>query len=1039
MDSFRKVTNLSGWIVFIISFIVLGSSVESTGSLWDCGEFILGAYKLQVVHPPGAPLFVLVGRLFTILGEAFSSEPSGIAVAVNLMSAMCTALTAMFVAWVTMIMGKMAYVGREEEPDRATNLALAGAGIAAGLATAFATSIWFSAVEGEVYAMSTFFTAMVLWAMVKWYHLPKDSKHDKWILFAVYAAGLSIGVHLLSLLTFPALALFYYYKKFSKPTLKGAIIAAGAGVLFIVATQSLIITGLPSLWLRYEIMMVNGLGLPFHSGLIPLFLTIAAVIFFGLRYAHQRKNAMLQQIIVGAFLLFMGFSTVAIVVIRANANPPVNMNDNYDATRLLPYLNREQYGERPLLRGPQFDANPIDTKTTDRYGRVGDRYEIVDQKLEYIYADSDKTLFPRMGHYDERRKRLYRLWMGGKDGSPNFADNVSFFLRYQVNWMYLRYFMWNFTGRQNGEQGYYPWDPSSGHWLSGVSPVDGARLYNQSALPTTLKEDEARNKYYFIPLILGLLGILWHYKNNRKDFFALLSLFIITGLGIIVYSNQPPNEPRERDYVLAGSMFTYAIWIGMGALYLFDLLKNKIKNMSPMAPAGIAVGVALMAPLIMGFQNYDDHSRWGHTAARDYASNFLNSCAPNAIIFTYGDNDTYPLWYAQEVEGIRTDVRVVNLSLIAVDWYIEQMRRKINDSPALNFTIPQEAYRGRKRNQVFYYSPTDQDREMSLGDALKFIGESHPLKAGNVSTESYLPSRNIYIPVDRQRAINQGLITEADTQYTNRLRLDIRRSYITKDELAVMDIINSNFYDRPIYFSVTCTEEKMLGLGPHFQLEGLGLRLLPIQSRPTRGLGIFGMGRLGKEQFVNNITEKFRWSNFAEEKTFVDRSYNASVYAQKMVILRAAYDLMDKRDYDNAIKVIDTNFKAFPHFNFPYDGTTLALLNMYVDAGAYDKAKPHIEIFADHVYEYQLFFKSIGPDKVEAGFKDDKRDMDRAMTDLMSMADSGGDEELLDKLIDMFEPYVDRDELRRQMMDDIDPELLEQLQQMEQSGQQMIQ
>jgi hypothetical protein len=1028
MNTFKKTVNISGWLVFLISFIVLGSSVESTGSLWDCGEFILGAYKLQVVHPPGAPLFVLVGRMFALMGELISSEPSGVAVAVNLMSAMCTAFAAMFIAWVTMLLGKMALVGRDTEPDTAGNVALAGAGLASGLATAFTTSIWFSAVEGEVYAMSTFFTALVLWAMVKWYHLPDDPKNDRWVLFAVYAAALSIGVHLLSLLTFPALALFYYYKKFKQPSLKGAIAAAAVGVAFIVGIQSLIITGLPKLWLQYELMMVNGFGFGFHTGLIPLVLTVGVILYFALRYAHQKQNVILQQIIVGAFLSIVGFSTVGIVVIRANANPPVNMNDNYDAARLLPYLNREQYGERPLLRGPQFNASPVGTKITDRYGRVGDRYEVVDHKVDYEYKDADITLFPRMGHYDERRKQLYRIWMNGKQSNPNFADNVGFFIRYQINWMYWRYFMWNFAGRQNGDQGYFPWDPSRGHWISGIPFIDNARLFDQSTLPTVLKEDEARNRYFLLPLSFGLLGILFHFRKNRKDFFALLSLFIITGIGIIVYSNQPPNEPRERDYVLVGSFFTFAIWIGMGALYLFQLLNERVKSNATLLAVAASAAV-LTAPIIMGFENYDDHSRRGHTASRDYASNFLNSCAPNALIFTYGDNDTYPLWYAQEVEGIRTDVRVVNLSLIAVDWYIDQMRRKVNDSPAIKFTIPKEEYRGKKRNQVFYHSPDNVEREMSLLDALKFIGESHPLRGTNITTESYLPAKRLYIPINRVQAINSGWATpEDEPDMVDRIYITIENNYLTKDELAILDIIASNIYERPIYFSVTCTEDKLFNLGEHMQLEGLGHRLMPVRSRPTRGLGIYGLGRLGEEQFLDNVLNKFKWSSFAEHKTYIDRSYNASVYAHKMVLLRAAYHFMAKKDYENAIKVIDQSLAAFPHFNFPYDGTTMALLNMYADADAYDKAKPHMEIMAQHVLEYMEFFNAIGPAKVEAGYGSDKRDMDRTMTDLITIAQQAGDDTYADQLIEMFRQFIDTEALKKQLMDELDPELLEQLQ-----------
>lgn len=1014
MNSFKRAINLSGWLVFAISFIVYAFSVESTGSLWDCGEFILGAYKLQVVHPPGAPLFVLIGRLFALAGDAVSENPSGIAVAVNLLSAMSSAFAAMMVCWVAMILGKMSLVGRENEPDSSSLLGISLAGVVAGLTTAFCTSIWFSAVEGEVYAMSTFFTVLTLWAMIKWYHLPDEPKNDRWVLFAVYAAGLSIGVHLLSLLTFPALALFYYYKKFKNPNLKGAIIAAVLGVVFIAGIQTLVITGIPGLLARYEIMMVNSFGMPFHSGLIPLVITLGLVLFFGFRYIHQKQNGIFQQILVALYLSFAGFSTVGIVMIRANANPPVNMNDNYDAVRLLPYLNREQYGERPLLRGPFFDAEPIGTDIKDRYGRVGDKYEIVDYKINYEYNKADEVLFPRMSHYDENRKRLYRYWMGGKEGKPTMSDNMSFFFRYQVNWMYWRYFMWNFAGRQNGQQGFFPWDPSAGHWISGIPFVDKARLYDMSELPSALKNDKARNKYYLLPLLFGILGILFHYRKSRKDFFALLALFVITGLGIIVYSNQPPNEPRERDYVLVGSFFTFAIWIGLGTLYVFEFIKNKVSGLARFA-APIAGAMALTVPLIMGFQNFDDNSRSGHTGARDYASNFLNSCEPNALIFTYGDNDTYPLWYAQEVEGIRTDVRVVNLSLIAVDWYIEQMRRKVNDSPAINFSIPSEEYRGFKRNQVFYYSPDNQNPEMSLNDVLKFIGESHPLRGGTRMTESYLPTKNIYFPIDKNRAVSAGIISADDPDFTDRLNIQISGNYITKDELAILDIINSNFYDRPIYFAVTCQEDKLFGLGQNMQLEGLALRLLPTRAAGDKSFRIFGLGRVDTDKFIENVTTKFRWGNFDNHQTFIDKAYGPSVYAHKMIMLRTAFDLLRKGDKEGTIKILDQHFAGFPHFNFPYDGTTMAYINLYIDADAYEKAKPHMQIMAEHTREYQKFFKTLDPADIESGYKSDKTDMDRFMTDLMKMAAENSDNDFVNELAEMFSPYIDVEAIKQEL------------------------
>ncbi|MFN5365168.1 MAG: DUF2723 domain-containing protein, partial [Bacteroidota bacterium] len=808
--SFKTLNNAAGWLTFAIAATVLGLAAEPTGSLWDCGEFISGAYKLQVVHPPGAPVFLLIGRLFAWIGSMVSSEPSAIAYSVNLLSAVSTAFMALFVCWSTTILARLTTVGRGEEPAGATSFAIAGAGLVAGLASAFASSIWFSAVEGEVYAMSTFFTAMTLWATLKWYSLPDTAESDKWLVFAFFSTALSIGVHLLSLLTFPALAMLYYFKKFKKITFIGSLVAAGVGVVFIVAIQKLIIAGIPTMWASFDKFFVNSLGLPFYSGIALVFLLFGGAIWYGLRRAERTGNGLLQRIVVALGVVVIGYTAYGMVIIRANANPPINMNDPSDPMRLLPYLNREQYGERPLLRGSNFDAQPVDMKSEPRYGRVGDRYEVVDEKADYVYNPATMVLFPRMGDYSQGRPKIYQQWIGKTKGPYTFADNMEFFWKYQIGWMYWRYFMWNLSGRQNGEQGYYAWDPSAGNWMSGIDFIDEARLGNQSVLTTDDKNNPSRNKYYMIPFLLGILGMVYHYRRRSQEFYAILALFIITGVGIIVYSNQPPNEPRERDYVLAGSFFTYCIWIGLGVMALFDLLSKALKG----AAAPVSVALALSAPVLMGTQNWDDHSRSHHYASRDYASNFLNSCAPNAIVFTYGDNDTYPLWYCQEVEGIRTDVRVVNLSLIAVDWYISQLRRAVNNSPAIEMSIPQEQLRGYKRVQTPYGAPGG-EKEMDLRQVVKFVGEDHrQASGGGRDFDSYLPTKKFYLPVDKQSFFDNKIVSPGDSMLVDTIRFSLAEDtkYIIKDELAILDIVASNLGKRPIYWAVTCREDKLLGL-----------------------------------------------------------------------------------------------------------------------------------------------------------------------------------------------------------------------------------
>jgi tetratricopeptide (TPR) repeat protein len=1010
MGSSNLLHKIAGWLVFAIALTVYYFSAERTGSLWDCGEFILGAYKLQVVHPPGAPFFVLVGRLFTWVATLVSDNPENIAFSVNLMSGICTALTAALVCWITIMLGCLALAGRRNELQSGQDIALAGAGIVAGLATAFSTSIWFSAVEGEVYAMSTFFTALTLWSTVKWYSLPNNPQHDRWLLLTVYVAGLSIGVHLLSLLTFPALALFYYFKKYKNHTFWGMAAAAAVGVLLIVATQKLIIVGIPLLWSRMELIMVNGLGLPFHSGLIPTLLIVAGVIAGLLRYAHITQNSAIQNLTTGAALLAISFSIIGVVVIRANTNPPVNMNAPTDAMRLIPYINREQYGERALLRGPNFNAEPIDTKIEDRYGRVGDKYEYTDYKITLEYEDSDKILLPRMGDNTQNRPDSYKQWMGLNPeaalppGRPSGLDNMSYMMRYQIGWMYWRYFMWNFAGRQNGDQGFAPWDKSSGHWITGIKAFDAMRLGNQSELPKVAEENPARNKYYGLPFLFGIIGLLFHFRRRSEDAMAILGMFIITGIGIIIYSNQPPNEPRERDYVLVGSFFTFCIWIGMAVLAIAEFARTRLQGSGPVM-AVLASVLVLTAPVLMGFENFDDHSRRLHKGSRDYASNFLNSCEENAIIFTYGDNDTYPLWYAQEVEGIRTDVRVVNLSLIAVDWYIDLLRRKVNNSAPIKMTIPSDAYRGRKRNQVFYYNPGGADQQMSLKSALQFVGEDHPLSAGRGRTlESYLPSKNLFLPVDRQQAIAAGLITEQDS-IVDRIPLRIDGEQLIKDDLAVLDIIASNLWERPIYFAVTCRDDKMFGMNDFMQLEGLGLRITPKRGVTDPQYGMIGNGSVAADKVYENVMTKFKWGNFDKYKLYVDKSYLPSVQSIQLSMRRTAFELLREGKKDDAIKLIDKYFEVYPNMNFPYDYRAMYMLAVYFQAEAYDKAKPHLEILAANTQDLLEYLDSLDSDTLKS-YEQDYRLAYQTMENILTEARRAKDDDFVKKLEEMFGPHL---------------------------------
>ncbi len=1009
---FKMLNNIAGWIVFAISAAVLCLAAEPTGSLWDCGEFISGAYKLQVVHPPGAPIFLLVGRMFTWVASLVSSNPETIAYSVNILSALCTAFAATFICWSTTILGRLALVGRDGDASQGQSIAIIGAGIVAGLTTAFCSSIWFSAVEGEVYAMSTFFTCLTLWATLKWYQLPNNADADRWLVFAMFATALSIGVHLLSLLTFPALAMFYYFKRSKSITVVGTLAAAVVGVLFIVGIQYFIIAGIPRFWAYFDKLFVNSFGMPFYSGILAVFAIFGAAIFYGLRYARKTGNGLLQRLIVSVGLVIIAYFSYGTVLIRAKANTPINMNDPSDPMRLLPYLNREQYGERPLLYGPDFDAKPVDVISQPRYGRVGDEYKIVDEKVDYKYAPGSKGFFPRMSDYSQGRPKLYRDWVDKKSGAITVADNFEFFWKYQIKWMWWRYFMWNFSGRQNGDQGYYAWDPSAGHWITGFDALDESKIGNVSAMPDFQKGiNQANNKYYMIPFLLGLLGMFFHYKQNSRDFAAVMSLFIITGIGIIVYSNQPPNEPRERDYVLVGSFFTYAIWVGMSVLMIYKILSERL-NMSGVVPSLVGTAVGLVAPFLMLSENWDDHARSNHYGSRDYAKNFLESCAPNAIIFTYGDNDTYPLWYCQEVENVRTDVRVVNLSLIAVDWYINQLRRKVNQSEPIKMSIPEEQIRGFKRVQIPYTSNNPAAaREMTLASVIKFLGEDHKVPTGGDGRDfdTYLPTHRITIPVNKEAVYKAGLAMPNDTNRTmvDTIRMDLgeKSTYIIKDQLAIMDIIASNLWDRPIYWAVTCREDRLMGLEDYLQLEGLGLRLVPFKGRSQPEYGIIGSGSVDTDKAFDNIMNKWSWGNFDKEHLFVTKSYLPSLQTMKLTMIRVGRMLTVEQKKDKAIALSDKFFEVFPTLNFAHDQFSTYMADNYARNGAPEKAAAKIREIAAQM-EQQLQYIEAQEPTFKAAYRQDQQFILSSVQTMMGSATFMKDEALVSELEKQFGPFM---------------------------------
>lgn len=1018
MKSFNRLSTITGWLMFAVAATVYMLTAEPTSSLWDCGEFISAAYKLEVVHPPGAPLFLMIGSIFAWVATLVSDDLSAIAYSLNVMSGLCTAFLVMFVSLSTIMLSKLAMVGRYEAPkDGGETLAILASGVVAGLATTFATSVWFSAVEGEVYAMSSGFTGLVMWSAVKWY-VSDHPKADRWLIFIAYMMGLSIGVHLLSLLAFPFLGVLFYFKKRELEdedatfSLKGVILGFLGGFGALVAVQYFIIPILPEIAAAIDFHFVNSLGAGLGTGVLFFIILLIGGIIATLRYAHQVKNYYLHLGTMMFAMILIGFSSYGMVVVRANAETAINMNNPSDPYSMLSYLNREQYGTRPLLYGPHFASERSGEYPKDKDvwrpvekedGKVV--YEIVDEKREVGYKSSDMMLFPRLGHFD--RSGEYMKWMSlGRTGKPTMANNIGFFFEYQLGYMYFRYFAWNFIGRQNALQG-TDGNGVRGNWLSGVGPIDAMRLHSQSNLPKYIKEDKSRNTYYFLPFIFGLIGLLFHASKRSREAAALGVLFLMTGIAIIVFTNQPPREPRERDYVIVGSIFTFCIWMGMAVPYIYELLRDKV---SGMGAAGLASVMVLTAPVIMGVQNWDDHSRADQYGARDYAINFLESCAPNAIIFTYGDNDTYPLWYAQEVEEIRPDVRVINFSLLAVDWYIDQLRRKINNSPKVEMTIPKASYRGKLRNYL-PFQITQKDRFINLHEVIKFVGKTPKNMNPQMLQQyaSYIPARNVYLPVDKEKAIKNGAINESipDSMILPAIKFKLKSGdFMMKDEIALMDIIATNAqrgWERPIYFAVTCRPEKIMGLKDYLMLEGMALRIVPYKTPSSAQTAIL-MGKVDTELMYENMvgTEdkpgKFKWGNFDKKDFFINESYMPSVHSLQYGFVRLTDALIKEGDKDRAESTIDKFFESFPHMNFPYEQSRMSLqgIRFYLvelkSEATEKKAKVHMDILKDALIDRLSFYGGLTSLEDQIVFEPEMREMLGMVQQLMQFVSLTSDE-----------------------------------------------
>lgn len=859
MKQFNRINNIFGFVIFGMATLVYWLCMEPTLSFWDCGEFIAASFKMEVGHQPGAPLFLMIGKLFSLLA---GSNTSKIAYWVNFVSVISSAATIMFLFW-TINAIALKIVKKTSENLTPTQLwSVIAAGAVGGLAYTFSDTFWFSAVEAEVYAISTLCTAVVFWAILKWEH----QMNDKWLLFIAFIIGLSIGMHLLSLLAIPAIALVYYFRKNKVHSIWETIKAFLIGCFILGLVQFGIIQYVVLFAAKTDLLFVNSFGMGFGTGAIAFISLLVTCLSLAIYYAIKKKLYHLNLGLLCFGLVLFGFSSYFMIVIRANAKPNINLSNPDNPMSLYGYLSRQQYEDKPLIYGQTFNAEPIDAKETGLTYRKGEKnYEVSGKNYKTIY---DKNiLFPRTYSSKPAHVDFYRSWMGlSEEETPSFWKNLSFFSNYQVGFMYWRYFSWNFVGRQNDEQG--QGEINHGNWQSGIKPLDALHLGNQQKLPESITNNAGNNLFYGLPLILGILGMSYLYRKNRKDSLIIVTLFFCTGLAIILYINQDPLQVRERDYAYVGSFYAFAILIGIGVLAMKDIINRITANKLSLA---IATTICmLVAPVLMAVQGWDDHNRSGKTTALEMAKNYLNSCEPNAILFTNADNDTYPLWYAQEVEGIRTDVRVVCLQFLSSEAYIDQMKRQQNLSAPLPISLKNAQYKEGVRDYLRYYDYGIKD-SVELSDLLAILTSDNnedKMQMNDGSFDNFLPTQNLKFSVNKAQVLATNTIAKTDQdQITTEMVWNFNKKYALKSDITMFDIIVNNNWKRPIYFSVGVSDDTYIGLDKYLYQEGFAYRLLPLKPKDNPE----GNPKMDKMEQTNNTLaykhyQKFELAGFKSAK-----------------------------------------------------------------------------------------------------------------------------------------------------------------------------
>ena len=959
---FKKINNWTGWLVTLIACTVYIMTSEAASSFWDCGEFISSAYKLQIPHPPGAPMFVLLGRVFIIL---FGDNPLTAAKAVNTMSALASGFTILFLFWTITHFAKRIVVKQTGgEPVGYQILAIMGAGIVGALAYTFSDSFWYSAVEGEVYALSSFFTALVFWAILKWEHKADQPGADKWIIFIFYMMGLSIGVHLLNILTIPAIVMVYYFRQY-KPTITGGLVAFLVGVVITGFIQVVLIQYTIKWAGAFDVNFVNSMGLPFFSGFVFFFVLLAAILTWGIYYANKKGLYFLKLGVWSMIFMLLGYTTYITTMIRSNADPSVDMYNVDNPVTLVGYLGREQYGDWPILFGPDYVDKVDNVESGDQYVKAPTNYELAGKNYKRDWSSAPSAhLFPRMwdGENDRGQMDSYKAFAGVVDGeAPTLRDNIKYFTNYQFGFMYLRYFLWNFAGKQNDLQGFG--NVRDGNFSTGISFIDNTIFGDQSKLPDSIKnQNKAHNTLFMLPFILGIIGFIFQYQQNKKDFVVTGLLFFFTGLAIILYLNQVSLQPRERDYAYVGSFYAFAIWIGLGVLQVVSWLS---KYMNQRIAAIVASVVCFLAvPSLMAQQEWDDHDRSQKTLPRDLARNYLESCPPNAILFSFGDNDTYPLWYAQEVEGIRPDVRVVVNSLLGSDWYMKELRYKINKSDKFDVIFTEEQVSGNKLN-VAYYSPVPGISETTYHDMDSIFRNviADPNGKFMVSSQdgplNIFPTHKFKVPVNKANAIAAGLAKPTDN-IVDELLIDFNpnRQYLLKNELAMYSIIATTQFKRPVCFTST-QELKELGLDKYVRQTGLSYQLVPVLNQ---GIDV--------DASYKNVMTKFSFGNAKNPNVYFDEENRRHLNSMRLAVAQIAQALVADGKKDSARQVLRKFDSETNERNFPYGMTSnrgnqhnyfsYLFLQASYSAGEYTIAKKATTSLLKDLKQEVAYYKSLG-------------------------------------------------------------------------------